>query len=272
MNFLALLGWSYDDKTTIMSPRRARRALLARARRREPGDLRLREARLDERRLPARAAARRLRRRGSSPTCASGAYDWDEELVRRAAPLVQEKIETLGRVPRVRCASSSSRSSPTDGFDDGRRMLGAAAEALDGRAVRGGADREGAARRRRRARAEAAAGVPADPPRGHGLEGLARPLREPRAARPRRVARADQARGRRSGLGARQRVERALERVPGAQPELGLDRGSSSGTGPVGGLVQLLRVGSICHLQRINGRERAEDTATLLSDSAGAAA
>ena len=36
MNFLALLGWSYDDKTTIMSPRRARRALLARARRPSP--------------------------------------------------------------------------------------------------------------------------------------------------------------------------------------------------------------------------------------------
>ena len=35
MNFLALLGWSYDDKTTIMSRRRADRALLARPRRRE---------------------------------------------------------------------------------------------------------------------------------------------------------------------------------------------------------------------------------------------
>ena len=42
--------------------RRARRALLARARRREPGDLRLREARLDERRLPACAAGGRVRR------------------------------------------------------------------------------------------------------------------------------------------------------------------------------------------------------------------
>ena len=37
LNFLALLGWSYDDKTTIMSPRRAGRALHARARGREPG-------------------------------------------------------------------------------------------------------------------------------------------------------------------------------------------------------------------------------------------
>ena len=40
--------------------RRAGRALLARSCRVEPGDLRLREARLDERRLPARAAAGRV--------------------------------------------------------------------------------------------------------------------------------------------------------------------------------------------------------------------
>ncbi len=44
-------------------PRRARRALLARPRRLEPGDLRLREARLAERRLPARADAGRVRGR-----------------------------------------------------------------------------------------------------------------------------------------------------------------------------------------------------------------
>ena len=61
MNFLALLGWAPDGETTIMSARRARRALLARARRLEPGDVRLREARLDERRLPASTRTRRLR-------------------------------------------------------------------------------------------------------------------------------------------------------------------------------------------------------------------
>ncbi len=60
MNFLALLGWAPDGETTIMSRGRARRALLARARRLEPGDVRLREARLDERRLPARVAAGRV--------------------------------------------------------------------------------------------------------------------------------------------------------------------------------------------------------------------
>ncbi len=62
MNFLALLGWAPDGETTIMSQGRADRAVLARAGRRQPGDVRLREARLDERRLPPRALIRRLRR------------------------------------------------------------------------------------------------------------------------------------------------------------------------------------------------------------------
>ena len=63
MNFLALLGWAPDGETTIMSADELDRTLLARARRLEPGDVRLREARLDERRLPARARARRVRDR-----------------------------------------------------------------------------------------------------------------------------------------------------------------------------------------------------------------
>jgi glutamyl-tRNA synthetase len=98
MNHLALLGWSYDDKTTIMSP--------------------------DE--LVERFSLERV---GSSPatfdyeklTWMNGAYlramapdeyaetlvaylrelgyGWDEERVRKAAPLVQEKIATLGEFP-----------------------------------------------------------------------------------------------------------------------------------------------------------------------------
>ena len=102
MNFLALLGWAPDGETTIMSADELRRALLARAGRRERGHLRLREARLDERRLPARAAGRRVRRRGSSRTCGEQGYDWPDELVRAAAPLVQEKIERLGQFPALR--------------------------------------------------------------------------------------------------------------------------------------------------------------------------
>ena len=103
MNFLALLGWSYDDHTTVMSPARADRALLARARRPEPGDVRLREARLAERRLPARALdpseyARVLLVAGSREQ----GIDWPEERVRATVPLVQEKIEKLSPVPRLR--------------------------------------------------------------------------------------------------------------------------------------------------------------------------
>ena len=71
MNFLALLGWAPDGETTIMRARRARRAVHARARRIEPGDVRPRQARLDERRVPARSLprsgpARRVPRRTGS--------------------------------------------------------------------------------------------------------------------------------------------------------------------------------------------------------------
>ncbi len=81
MNFLALLGWAPDGETTIMSARRARRALLARARRLEPGDVRLREARLDERRLSARALAGRVRRSACRVPARAG-----ERLARGAHP------------------------------------------------------------------------------------------------------------------------------------------------------------------------------------------
>jgi glutamyl-tRNA synthetase len=98
MNFLALLGWSYDDKTTIMS----RAELIERfsldrvvpspatfdyekldwlngmyLRALEPGEY-------------ADELVKYLRGEG---------YDWDEELIRRAAPIVQEKIERFGLFP-----------------------------------------------------------------------------------------------------------------------------------------------------------------------------
>jgi glutamyl-tRNA synthetase len=98
MNFLALLGWSYDDKTTIMS----RAELIERfsldrvvpspatfdyekldwlngmyLRALEPGEY-------------ADELVKYLRGEG---------YDWDEELIRRSAPIVQEKIERFGLFP-----------------------------------------------------------------------------------------------------------------------------------------------------------------------------
>ena len=57
MNFLALLGWSYDDKTTMMSRDELIERFSLERVGASPATLRLPEARLDERRLPARAAA-----------------------------------------------------------------------------------------------------------------------------------------------------------------------------------------------------------------------
>ena len=95
VNFLALLGWSYDDKTTIMSrDELVERFTLDRV---GASPATFDYQKLDWmngvyiRALPPDEFADRLaayvRERG---------YDWDPELVRRAAPHVQEKIEKLG--------------------------------------------------------------------------------------------------------------------------------------------------------------------------------
>jgi glutamyl-tRNA synthetase len=98
MNFLALLGWSYDDKTTIMS----RDELIGRFSlgRVVPSPATFDYEKLDWmngvylRALPPHKYADELvaflREQG---------YDWDEERIRRAAPLVQEKIERFGQFP-----------------------------------------------------------------------------------------------------------------------------------------------------------------------------
>jgi glutamyl-tRNA synthetase len=98
MNFLALLGWSFDDKTTIMSP----------------GEL-IERFSLD-RVVPSPATfdyekldwLNGMHLRALSPDeyayellkfLRGEGYDWDETLVRRAAPIVQEKIERFGQFP-----------------------------------------------------------------------------------------------------------------------------------------------------------------------------
>jgi glutamyl-tRNA synthetase len=98
MNFLALLGWSYDDKTTIMS----RDELIGRFSlgRVVPSPATFDYEKLDWmngvylRALPPHEYADELvvflREQG---------YDWDEKRIRRAAPLVQEKIERFGQFP-----------------------------------------------------------------------------------------------------------------------------------------------------------------------------
>ena len=98
MNFLALLGWSYDDKTTIMS----RDELIERftLERVVPSPAAFDYEKLNWmngvylRALPPDEYADELVR-----YLLEQGYDWDEELVRRAAPLVQEKIERFGQFP-----------------------------------------------------------------------------------------------------------------------------------------------------------------------------
>jgi glutamyl-tRNA synthetase len=98
VNFLALLGWSYDDKTTLMS----REELVERFSLERVGSS---PAVFDYAKLDwmngtylrnlspedyADVLVAYLRDRG---------FDWDEKLVRRTAPLVQEKITRLGEYP-----------------------------------------------------------------------------------------------------------------------------------------------------------------------------
>jgi glutamyl-tRNA synthetase len=98
MNFLALLGWSFDDKTTIMSPDELiERFSLDRI---VPSPATFDYEKLDWlngmhlRALPPDAYADELLK-----FLRDQGHDWDETLVRRAAPIVQEKIERFGQFP-----------------------------------------------------------------------------------------------------------------------------------------------------------------------------
>ena len=98
VNFLALLGWSYDDHTEIMSREElVERFTLERVGKsaavfdydklRHLNGVYLRALSLEE---YADRLVAYLREQG---------YEWDEELVRKVTPLVQEKIQTLGEFP-----------------------------------------------------------------------------------------------------------------------------------------------------------------------------
>jgi glutamyl-tRNA synthetase len=98
INFLARLGWAYDDKTEVFT--RDELVRLFSLDRVSPSPAIFDYQKLawlngvHLRNLPPKEYADRvltyLREQG---------IDWDEELVRRAAPLVQEKIETLSQFP-----------------------------------------------------------------------------------------------------------------------------------------------------------------------------
>ena len=95
---MALLGWSYDDNTEMMS----RDELVERFTLERVGksaavfDYDKLEA--PERPLPARAPPRGVRRPARRVPARAG-LRVGRELVRQAAPLVQEKIETFGEFP-----------------------------------------------------------------------------------------------------------------------------------------------------------------------------
>ena len=198
-NFLALLGWSYDDKTTIMT----RHELIERfsLERVVPSPATFDYKKLDWmngvylRNLQPEEYAHDL-----CKWLTEQGIEWPVERVRATVPLVQEKIEKFSQYPDfVRFffepVDAAGGHRPGD-LPRVRRAAGG------GRAVGGERDRGRAARAGRGAWAEAARRVRSDPARGHGLEDLAGPLREHRAARPRREPRAAQrGRGRLSGRG-----------------------------------------------------------------------
>jgi glutamyl-tRNA synthetase len=129
VNYLALLGWSYDDHTELMT----RVELVERFSLDRVGKS---AATFDSEKLthmngvylralePSEYADRLvayLRERG---------YDWDEQLVRRAAPLVQEKIATLGEFPRF-AGFFFSRVELERPIEDGRVLPEASAALAD---------------------------------------------------------------------------------------------------------------------------------------------
>jgi glutamyl-tRNA synthetase len=98
VNFLALLGWAPDGETTIMSrDELVERFTLERV---SPSPAQFDYAKLDWmnglylRALPPDEFAHRL-----ILWLGEQGYEWDAELIRKAAPLVQEKIARLGEFP-----------------------------------------------------------------------------------------------------------------------------------------------------------------------------
>jgi glutamyl-tRNA synthetase len=129
VNFLARLGWAYDDKTEVFSRDELLRLFSLDRVSSSPAVFDYEKLAwlngVHLRRLPPDEYADRvmtyLREQG---------IDWDEELVRRATPLVQEKIETLSQFPDyIRFLFEDVAPDPS--LLDGR-VLEAAAESLAG--------------------------------------------------------------------------------------------------------------------------------------------
>jgi glutamyl-tRNA synthetase len=126
MNFLALLGWAPDGETTIMSPEE----LVARF---DLGRVQPSPAAFDYQKLDwmngvyLRAMSAEEYADALVTYLGEQGYDWDAELVTKAAPLVQEKIARLGEFPSF---AGFLFARPETGTTDGA-VLPAAAEALE---------------------------------------------------------------------------------------------------------------------------------------------
>jgi glutamyl-tRNA synthetase len=131
LNYLALLGWSYDDRTEIFSRDELVRlftlervgaspAVFDHQKLTHLNGLYLRALPVNE---YADALAAYLREQG---------YAWDGALVRRAAPLVQEKIATLAEFPRFAGFLFQPIEPDRELLDGSAPLLGEAREALAG--------------------------------------------------------------------------------------------------------------------------------------------
>ncbi len=131
MNFLALLGWSYDDRTTIMS----RDELVERFSLERVGSS---PATFDYEKLDwmngmyLRAMSMEEYADALVAYLHEESYKWlwPEERVRRAAPLVQEKIERLGQFPEFAGFLFGPVAPDPAQLNGSAPILGAAAEEL----------------------------------------------------------------------------------------------------------------------------------------------
>ena len=126
VNFLALLGWAPDGETTIMS----RDELIARF---SLGHVSSSPAQFDYAKLDWMNG---VYLRAMSPDAYADALveflgpDWDEALVRKAAPLVQEKIARLGEFPEFAGFLFHDVTPDPAELDGGGPMLAAARDVL----------------------------------------------------------------------------------------------------------------------------------------------
>ena len=131
MNFLALLGWAPDGETTIMSrDELVERFTLERV---SPSPAQFDYAKLDWMNgVYIRALAPDEFAHALLLWLGEEGYDWDAQLVRKAAPHVQEKIQRLGEFPGFAgFLFHDVEPDPAD-LDGGAPVVAAAREALAG--------------------------------------------------------------------------------------------------------------------------------------------